>query len=302
VADGGQLLCLPAENRAPAESLGVEELEEDGRAPFLRSVGPSVPGEPGGERLDEESEREALVPEVETPEGKDRAGPRGEERGRIVGRRSVRVHDPGPRQTSARLVQPLRERVRGRAHAHVHEHGLGAGGKAGRHRVRRDPRRDAAVRCDPGARWVRAGEQDHDAVLRDRLQVGLEAADVVRAADDDGDRRVLLQALARGGDRALRQPRARQPPPVPHERGPAVAEHLGIAVPRHRSRLDLAQVSGEHVEAVRRVAEKIRLDQDLRHRARLLGRKTGAGEESRGKGGQRVRCIAFAGRHRGRGW
>jgi hypothetical protein len=89
---------LPTEGVPASEALRIEELEEDGRSPFLRFLGAAVPGQARGERLDEERERETLVPQVDSPKRQDRARPLAEEHGGVVAGPAVGVDDPASRE------------------------------------------------------------------------------------------------------------------------------------------------------------------------------------------------------------
>ena len=63
----GQPARLADERITSAERLGVEHLQEHGRAPALRWIGAAEAGQARGERLDQQRERIAFVPRIEAP-------------------------------------------------------------------------------------------------------------------------------------------------------------------------------------------------------------------------------------------
>jgi hypothetical protein len=83
---------------------------------------------------------------------------------------------------------------------------------------------------DARGRRIGAGEEDDETLVGDRLEVGLEAADVVRSTDDHRRGGMPRQPFSRRRDRLPHHPRSGQPPPVPHEGGAAILQRLGVAL------------------------------------------------------------------------
>ena len=291
VAQLGEPARLAHERVLARERAGIDELEEDRRAPFLRLVGPTVAGQARRQRLDQQGEGEALVAEVMPPSGSraPRRSPKSTAGSSVARPSASTSHGPGRRSPSSWrrfviafvVVLMLTSRSTGAPPV-----GKPAASGLG---VMREATPPWGV---TPPRRIGAGEQDHEPVVRDRLQVGLQAADVVAAADDDRDDWVLGEPLARRRDRPLDEPGPRQAPPVPGEGGAGIAERVGLALAGHAPGCQLVEVASEHVEAVRVVAEEVGLDQDLRHDLRALRREPRPLQQPRRKPTQRARRVS----------
>jgi hypothetical protein len=99
---------LPPKVIDAAERRRIEHLHEHGRTPAADGIGAAEPGKAAGERLDEERQRVAFMPGVQSAQRQQRALGIVEQHRGIVGGVALRVLDPWMRQLLAGLVQTVR--------------------------------------------------------------------------------------------------------------------------------------------------------------------------------------------------
>ena len=184
------------------------------------------------------------------------------------------------RQRFAGLVQAHRHPVRRVARGDVEQDRVAGRRDAGRERIGREHRRYRTERCDAVRRRIDAVDERDETPLRGALRVRGEARDVVRAADHDRSRTLRRRHRLRGVDCTQREPRARQPLPVPGLRGLRCVDRDRLAGLAHPIVCDLVEVAGQQREAVRRVAHQVAVEQDRGGIARDVAAHT-RGEQQR---------------------
>ena len=140
-------------------------------------------------------------------------------------------HGPGSRRPAHPLL--LREAHARDRRRNVDEHRIARRRNPRGDRVRRDDRRDAAVRDDGGEQRVGALDDRDESALGGAKQIGGKTGDVVRAADDDRAGAVDVRHRRRCVERAQREPRPGQPLPVPQLCSRPRADDLRRAGLRH---------------------------------------------------------------------
>ena len=93
------------------------------------------------------------------------------------------------------------------------------------------------------------------------------------------------------GNRLLHQPVAGQPPAVPREARAQIGDHDWIAGGRQQPVVDLLEITGELIEAVRVVSEQVPFDEDVGDRTRTIARQPGPLEKRRREEHQLVGAI-----------
>ena len=145
------------------------------------------------------------------------------------------------RRACRRACGGAREPIARGRHAHIENHRIARGRPAGRDPVGRIEQPARAERRHRDHRRIRAHDRQDQSAFGGALRIGGEAADVVRAAHDDG--RDLMRS-----DRARSARRSRAPSatagqiaavPTPWRRHDP--NDLGLAARLHRALLDLAE-------------------------------------------------------------
>ncbi len=159
--------------------------------------------------------------------------------------------------------EPRAHAVGGDRGADIDEDRIAVGRNADGERIGGEDGAAAAEGRDADIGRIRAGDDGEAAAVGATPQEGGEATDVMAAPD--GDRR---HAVARGAldgeiDGARRQPHAGQRLAIPGHRGAAISHHIRLAARRHGTAGELLEIGRREVQPVRRVPERIGLDEKL---------------------------------------
>ena len=166
--------------------------------------------------------------------------------------------------------RPARKPVRRDRGADVDQHRVAVGRDADRDGVGRVDGLASAERRHRGDRRIGGGDDQHQPFGRGTRQEGGKAADMVAPADRHGTQAQPARPCHRLVHGLGREPEARQVAAVPGEGRWMVGHHGGLARDRHPALGGILEVGGSQLQAVRRVAHQVRLDEQLARDRGLL--------------------------------
>ena len=135
------------------------------------------------------------------------------------------------------------------------------------------------MRRDCARRRVGAAEQDDKSSFGDMLEVCLQAADMVTAANADRDDRVFDEAGPGDRNRSAYKPGPRQVTSIPGQRRTMISENTGFTDRFHRPLLDGLEVGGEQSEPVGGMPKQVAFQKHFGHIARAIFRETAGHQE-----------------------
>ena len=190
---------------------------------------------------------------------------------RIRGRVALRIDQPGAGQRLAGDPLLLRVTHAGDRRRHVDHDRIARGRQPRGNGIRCNERRHTAMGHDRGHRRIRAFDDRDQSLLGRTTQICGETRDVVRMANHNGAGAAHARHCRRTVERAQCQPRTGKALAIPHFRGPVPTSHFRLAILGHPSFGELFQIRREQRQAVRRVPEKIGIEQHIGHIPRDVG-------------------------------